>query len=200
MWVPLLEVFLNKVQPTKAQRYSLYLVHVYCSFLICTILLYIPGPAGSDDVDAIRTHIGDLFSHLVTVPLDGTVIIFAILADLGSRAIRMQLKSGFFKFRLRPRQLMMDHEGQMAQMRYWHDLAITGSAVCVACFGLSWLVILTLCSIFPQPRVNRATQAFLVSLIWSHVVLPIIAASFTTLMLVMARKRPTVDGLPTLIP
>jgi len=186
--------------PTKRHRCCLHYLFIAVVLLLSNGMLLQPPPGVTEDVIAFDRAVWTLVVEVVTMPWDTQVIILAVIADVVARCLCFLCNELFFTCRLPASQPSQDDEAKKDQLKVWHELAFTGAWVCATgAIVAPFLTVLT-CAVSPQPRASAVARVFIVSLWLSHWVYPLCSAAFTTMVLAMASRSGTFDGLLSACP
>lgn len=197
---PSQRMFLN-VYPSPKRCRCLMDIFTVSVVLLCSMIALVEQAPVDEEVHAVDRAPWTLLSEVFSPPWENKTFIFAGVAAVLGRWVRLATRSVFFAyevpmFRPPPQALAARRE----QMRYWHDLAETGKWVCligaILCCGAS----LALCALSPQPRASMAFRIFFVAITVTHAVGPLVSASVCAFILTQARTSAMFDPLLSVIP
>jgi len=197
---PTYQIYINAARPTKAQRCLLHFFTLSTMLLVCLFLLLSEAP-DSEEVTASGRAVWTLIVDVFTMGSQLEVLWVAASAVTVADLLAWVCRQIFFSFKVNlGREPPQYAEARNIQMKFWHDLARLGSAVC-------WLAViifvgasLGLCAVSPQPRATSVLRAFLVAVMWHELVAPLLKGAFTTLVLAVSRRSSTFDGVLSAFP
>lgn len=133
-------------------------------------------------------------------PWQASVFIVAVMAELTGQLIHRVCWKSFMRLDLHGDRPPADHDSMEVQLRFWHEVQEVGYYVC-ACSAVACLVTsISLCALAPQPRATGVCRSFLLAVLWSHLLWPLLSSLVQTCILSMARTGSKSDGLLTLFP
>lgn len=197
---PLQNALRNTVRPTKFHRTLLHVFRVIASLVGACIAVTFEAPV-DEEVEATSTATWDLFLQAVTMPITGNTILCAFLGILFSSTVKRLVLRLFYRHAIAYNQRPTTSvEARKYQLRYWHELAEMGKWTCIIGSFLGFGSSVAMCMLTPQPRAAVAFQAFWLSLLGTHWLLPLIRGGACAVVLITARSKATFDGWLTVWP
>merc|ERR1719453_92167 len=123
------------------------------------------------------------------------IYIAALVGEFAGQLFKSCTRQVFYNYKLQVHQSLTEDDVRKVQMAYWHSLAETGGTVCTAWSVFCSIATFVLCCLYPQPRPARVLQSVLMCFMFSLIACPGLRAGWCTLVLHLARKNGSMDGI-----
>jgi hypothetical protein len=193
-------IYLNIARPSKVHRCFLHLLFDSVMLMMATAMAFDGMETWNENVQAEARTVTQLFNELFTEKLDHLPFYLAFWAVIVGRCVQEVVKRIFFGYDVSMHRLVTTKPGQLETMMYWHELAEMGKWICIIGTVFSASATVAFCALRPQPRAAVCIRGFLIAVLWSHIVLPLLSALMTTIVLCQARNSRIFDGLLTVFP